>query len=1480
MSRDDQFNALFVMGTFTIPSTRLSENNAPLPPAGSLLYNIDDAALYISRGPGIGWMPAASGIISEPVMITSTVPSTNPGTGALVVDGGVGVGGALNVGGQTTIFDTTQSTNTTTGALVVAGGVGIGGNLFIGGTLNVSGGLTATQLATTGSPVVVNLASPPTPGQVLTATTSTNAIWQSPGASTNAGGLVTTTTIVNVSAATAPTVGQVLTATSDSAATWQSPAIGGVLPVANGGTGDSTLTSGNVLVGNGTSPVTTTKAAPSGAFVGTTDSQVLTSKTITDPSNNVAASSLLSTSTAVNVSAAVAPTVGQALIATSSSSATWQNVSGGSITGVVPVANGGTGDSTLTSGNVLVGNGTSPVTTTKVAPVGAFVGTTDTQTLINKNITDSGSNLTASAVFSATTTVNVSTAAAPTAGQALIATSSSGATWQNVSGSSITGIVPVGNGGTGDSTLTSGNVLIGNGTSPVTTTKVAPSGAFVGTTDNQTLTSKTITDPSNNVTASSLFSATTTIGVNAAAAPSVGQALIATSGSSATWQSVSAGTLTGILPVTNGGTGDATLTAGNVLVGNGTSPVTTTKVAPAGDFVGTTDMQTLSGKTLLDSSTTIANTSDPTKELNFSLGGVTSGVELTLASVQSANAILTIPNISASGDTVATTNLAQTLTNKNITDTGSNVTARGLAYDGNGGSAGTINVYTTVSAPTAGQVLTATSGTAAVWQAPSGVGSATGLLSATTTVNVSAAAAPTAGQVLTATSGTAAVWQSPSGTTNASGLLSTTTTVNVSAAAAPTAGQVLTATSGTAAVWQSPTFSGIMAVANGGTGDSTLTAGNVLVGNGTSPVSTTKAAPTGDFVGTTDTQSLTNKTITDPSNSVTASSLFSATTTVGVSASVAPTTGQVLTATSASAATWQTPSASGLTGIVPVANGGTGDSTLTSGNVLIGNGTSPVTTTKAAPTGAFVGTTDTQTLTNKNITDSGSNLTASAVFSATTTVGIAAAAAPTSGQVLTATSGSSATWQTPSASALTGIVSVAHGGTGDSTLTAGNVLVGNGTSAVTTTKAAPTGVFVGTTDTQTLTNKNITDTGSNVTASSLFSASTTVGVAASAAPTSGQVLTATSGTAATWQSISASGITGILPVANGGTGDSTLTAGNVLVGNGASAVTTTKAAPSGAFVGTTDTQTLTNKSLSDSTTTIINVSDPTKKLNFSLGGMTTGMELTLASVQSASETLTFPNITGSDTVATVNLAQQLFSKTITDSGSVVTATSLFAGGTATTVNVGSATAPTSGQVLTATSATAATWQNPTGPATETHWIVPVPFLAATTQTAAQTIAATTFYGATYRLPCPVTASHVYLYLNNAGGSSAFSLGFYQSSDGTGNTISAWNRLAYISSNSPNNFPMALNTTVTFQPGYLLMLWANGTTGGAALNFQAWVGAQTVFVTTDFTSVGVVANFSTSTAYSAIPPATFNPGPPYVSPVSPSSVQCALVMALD
>jgi hypothetical protein len=62
-----------------------------------------------------------------------------------------------------------------------------------------------------------------------------------------------------------------------------------------------------------------------------------------------------------------------------------------------------------------------------------------------------------------------------------------------------------------------------------------------------------------------------------------------------------------------------------------------------------------------------------------------------------------------------------------------------------------------------GEVLTTNGSGTTSWAVPAEVTAALGLKTATTTVSVSGATAPTSGQVLTATSGTAATWQTPSG---------------------------------------------------------------------------------------------------------------------------------------------------------------------------------------------------------------------------------------------------------------------------------------------------------------------------------------------------------------------------------------------------------------------------------------------------------------------------------------------------------------------------------------------------------------------------------------------------------------------------------------------------------------------------------------------------------------------------------------------
>ena len=71
----------------------------------------------------------------------STTQSTSKDTGALVVEGGVGIEKNLNVGGTLNVANTTQSTSKDTGALVVEGGIGIEKNVNVGGSLNVTNNL-------------------------------------------------------------------------------------------------------------------------------------------------------------------------------------------------------------------------------------------------------------------------------------------------------------------------------------------------------------------------------------------------------------------------------------------------------------------------------------------------------------------------------------------------------------------------------------------------------------------------------------------------------------------------------------------------------------------------------------------------------------------------------------------------------------------------------------------------------------------------------------------------------------------------------------------------------------------------------------------------------------------------------------------------------------------------------------------------------------------------------------------------------------------------------------------------------------------------------------------------------------------------------------------------------------------------------------------------------------------------------------------
>jgi hypothetical protein len=69
---------------------------------------------------------------SGTLTLSSSTASTSTTTGALIVTGGVGVGGSINVGGTSFFTSSSASTNTTTGAVVITGGLGVGGSVNAG----------------------------------------------------------------------------------------------------------------------------------------------------------------------------------------------------------------------------------------------------------------------------------------------------------------------------------------------------------------------------------------------------------------------------------------------------------------------------------------------------------------------------------------------------------------------------------------------------------------------------------------------------------------------------------------------------------------------------------------------------------------------------------------------------------------------------------------------------------------------------------------------------------------------------------------------------------------------------------------------------------------------------------------------------------------------------------------------------------------------------------------------------------------------------------------------------------------------------------------------------------------------------------------------------------------------------------------------------------------------------------------------------
>jgi len=161
-------------------------------------------------------------------------------------------------------------------------------------------------------------------------------------------------------------------------------------------------------------------------------------------------------------------------------------------------------------------------------------------------------------------------------------------------------------------------------------------------------------------------------------------------------------------------------------------------------LVGRATTDTLTNKSLNNTSVFHVDGTDATKRIGFVTSGATTGTTLTLAGIQTTARTITFPNAT---DQVVCRATTDTLTNKTLT-------APVISSIVN---TGTLTLPTT-SDTLVGRATTDTLTNKTITSTTNNV-AANILNSATTAVNVSAAAAPSSGKVLTATSSTTATWQ-------------------------------------------------------------------------------------------------------------------------------------------------------------------------------------------------------------------------------------------------------------------------------------------------------------------------------------------------------------------------------------------------------------------------------------------------------------------------------------------------------------------------------------------------------------------------------------------------------------------------------------------------------------------------------------------------------------------------------------------------
>ncbi len=440
--------------------------------------------------------------------------------------------------------------------------------------------------------------------------------------------------------------------------------VGNDASIIGSNTGDQTITLSGDLTGSGTGAISTTLAnsgVVSGSFGSASAIPVITvdtkgritsistqSVTATNPSgttltdgkiwigngSNVAAAQALSGDISLSNAGVVAIGTGKitnGMLAGSIDLPT-------KVTGILPVANGGTGLSSLTNRGILIGNGNSNLTTLSGTTAGDLVSYSGSAWVASQPIAadaTTGGILTTGTqtIAGAKTFASLTSSGNSSVGGNLVVTgtqTNSGLTASKViftDASKVltsTGTVGVAQGGTGATTLTSAALLVGAGTSAVTAISpgsdgqvlISRSGVWAAENAspavtlgsvNASSTAKALTitaggeislSPADGTNPGIMTTGTQTIAgaktfasLTSSGNSSIGGNLVVTG--SQTNNALTASkviftdaskvlTSTGTVGVAQGGTGAATLSAGSLLVGNGTGAVTSLAPSTAG----------------------------------------------------------------------------------------------------------------------------------------------------------------------------------------------------------------------------------------------------------------------------------------------------------------------------------------------------------------------------------------------------------------------------------------------------------------------------------------------------------------------------------------------------------------------------------------------------------------------------------------------------------------------------------------------------------------------------------------------------------------------------------------------------------------------------------------------------------------------------------------------------------------------------------